>query len=692
VQALPISAEIDIDGRLDEPVWSEAEIATDFVQREPDESDPATEKTEIRIVYTPRMLYIGIRAFDSRPESIMAREMGRDAALMRDDSVIILLDTFHDHRNAYFFETNPTASRTDGYVTDEGQDFNIQWDGVWWAASQIDASGWTAEIGIPFWTLRFDPNVDSWGLNVRRLIRRKNETAFWSPIGLDAELFRISRAGHLGGLTGLQQGLNINVKPFITASTGESEDDGAESDFDPGLDVKWGVTKGSSLDLTINTDFAETEVDELQLNLTRFPLFFPEKREFFLENAGIFEFGTPPARRGPLFRLFFSRRIGISEEGEELPMDWGVRLSGKEGKWSLGFLDAQTGELVTDEESVPDNNWAVARVKRNVGGRSSVGVMATRRHADSEDENLTYGVDWNLRPTQKLTIWGFGAASKDPDVEEDNRIFGSGVEWQSSVWRVAAGYVDIGGSFNPEAGFLRREDVKRYDGVVRYEPRPQSSPILNYIFEVESFRFVRPDSSTESMETQIDFFGMRFRSNNRFVLFTQFKEEGLDEPFEIVEGIFIPVGEYRFQDWGARFGTDEGKKLSLRGFLVAGEFFDGDRRATTLSLTWGPSRHFGSQTTWSYTDVDLPVGDFTTNIIRERLSVPVSPNMVASALVQYDDLEELLSVNFRYNWIYRPGADLFVVFNQTWNAPDGLSGLTTRDRRIIVKFTYLWQR
>jgi hypothetical protein len=194
------------------------------------------------------------------------------------------------------------------------------------------------------------------------------------------------------------------------------------------------------------------------------------------------------------------------------------------------------------------------------------------------------------------------------------------------------------------------------------------------------------------METQIDFFGMRFRSNNRFVLFTQFKEEGLDEPFEIVEGIFIPVGEYRFQDWGARFGTDEGKKLSLRGFLVAGEFFDGDRRATTLSLTWGPSRHFGSQTTWSYTDVDLPVGDFTTNIIRERLSVPVSPNMVASALVQYDDLEELLSVNFRYNWIYRPGADLFVVFNQTWNAPDGLSGLTTRDRRIIVKFTYLWQR
>jgi hypothetical protein len=318
--------------------------------------------------------------------------------------------------------------------------------------------------------------------------------------------------------------------------------------------------------------------------------------------------------------------------------------------------------------------------------------MATRRHADSEDENLTYGVDWNLRPTQKLTIWGFGAASKDPDVKEDNRIFGSGVEWQSSVWRVAAGYVDIGGSFNPEAGFLRREDVKRYDGVVRYEPRPQSSPILNYIFEVESFRFVRPDGSTESMETQIDFFGMRFRSNNRFVLFTQFKEEGLDEPFEIVEGIFIPVGEYRFQDWGARFGTDEGKKLSLRGFLVAGEFFDGDRRATTLSLTWGPSRHFGSQTTWSYTDVDLPVGDFTTNIIRERLSVPVSPNMVASALVQYDDLEELLSVNFRYNWIYRPGADLFVVFNQTWNAPDGLSGLTTRDRRIIVKFTYLWQR
>ena len=390
LEALPVSEAIEIDGRLDEPVWSEAEVATDFVQREPDVFEPATEKTEIRIVYTPRMLYIGVRAFDSRPEEIVAREMGRDAALMRDDSIVFLLDTFHDHRNAYFFETNPTGSRTDGYVTDEGQDFSIEWDGVWWAAAQIDSEGWTAEIGIPFSTLRFDPKVDSWGLNVRRLVRRRNETVFWSPIGLDAELFRISRAGHLGGLTGLQQGLNLNIKPFVTGSTGESEENGAENDVDPGLDVKWGLTKGTSLDLTVNTDFAETEVDELQLNLTRFPLFFPEKREFFLENAGIFEFGTPPVRRGPLFRLFFSRRIGISEEeGEEVPMDWGVRLSGKEGNWSLGFLDAQTGELVTDEESVPKNNWAVARVKRNVGGRSTVGVMATRRHADSEDENLT---------------------------------------------------------------------------------------------------------------------------------------------------------------------------------------------------------------------------------------------------------------------------------------------------------------
>ena len=361
--------EVRVDGLLDEEVWSRAPLASGFRQRNPEEGEPISQRTEFQVAFDDEAVYVAVRAFDRESEKIFAREMERDGLLFRDDAIGLLLDTFHDHRNTYFFETNPNGARSDALVTDEGRDSNFEWDGVWSVGVERDAEGWTAEFAIPFSTLRFDPALESWGLNVRRIIRRRNEFSFWSYLALDAFVFRVSRYGHLSGLVYPEPGLNLRVKPFVTGSSREAVEQAAAEELDFGLDLKWGVTRNLALDLTFNTDFAETEADSFQVNLTRFSLFFPEKREFFLENAGIFQFG-PGA---PQLDLFFSRRIGIAAGGEEVPLDWGTRLTGRVGGWSLGILEARTDELVTAEGgSTPRTDWTVLRARRNVGTRSTV--------------------------------------------------------------------------------------------------------------------------------------------------------------------------------------------------------------------------------------------------------------------------------------------------------------------------------
>ncbi|MCZ6508784.1 MAG: DUF5916 domain-containing protein [Acidobacteria bacterium] len=686
-----VAAPITLDGRLDEAAWAAATPVSGFIQREPDELQPATEDTEVRAVYDATTLYFAVRAYDSDPSAIVALEMQRDGRLFRDDAVAILLDTFHDHRNVYFFETNANGARTDGLVSNEGDDFNLDWDGVWSVASRIDSEGWTAEFAIPFRTLRLDPRLDVWALQIRRFIRRKNEPTFFAPLGLEDNFFKISKAGHLTGLHDVETGLALNVKPYVTAAVGDSEEEGSVEDSEIGLDVKWGITRGLGLDVTLNTDFAETEVDEIQVNLTRFSLFFPEKREFFLENSGIFEFGTPGGRRGPLFRLFFSRRIGISEEGDPVPLDWGVRLAGKVGRWSLGLIEAHTDSLSTEEEEVAETDWTVLRLEREVGARSSVGVLATLQDPDVGDSSSAYGVDWTIRPTNRLSIWGFGASSDNAD-SATGTIFGSGVEWQNRVWRVESSLVDIGEDFDPAAGFLRRSGVRRTGAKITYSPRPEPEQIRNYEFELEFERFKRDDGSIESQEFQVNFFGLTTENGTTFSLFSQFRQEGLDEDFEIADDVIIPADDYSFQDFGLFFSTNQGRPWAFRGFAVGGDFFDGRRRRSNITGTWRPSKFLSSETSWNRSQIDLPAGDFVTNVVRQRVAASFSPDLSLSALLQFSDVDEELGLNLRFNWIYEPGADLFVVFNQSWNAPDALSTLESIDRRVTVKFTYLLQR
>lgn len=698
-RATPVAPKLD--GRLDEAAWREAPVATGFIQHEPNTGAPASERTEARVIYTTKTLYVGIHAFDSQPEAIIAREMQRDGGLFRDDSVAVLLDTFDDDRNTYFFETNANGARTDSLVTDEGRDTNFEWDGVWDVSSRRTDDGWIAEIAIPFSTLRFDPEAEAWGFNVHRLIRHKNERVDWAPIPRSAELFRVSLYGSLTGIQGVEPGLNLDVKPFVVGAdtrTASGSDSGAGAeDFDAGLDVKWGLTRGLSLDLTANTDFAETEVDAQQVNLTRFSLFFPEKREFFLENAGIFEFGPASGGGRPLLKLFFSRRIGI-DDGREVPIEGGARLTGRVGAWNLGLLGVRTGSLAGSLDgagggAIASNDWGAVRLKRNVGQRSSIGVMLTHREGGSGDHNRTYGTDFDWKPTDRMAVSGFFAKSDDSDLASgDDWSAGVGAEWESATWSWEAGYTEIGERFEPEMGFLLRRGVRRYQGEVGYEPRPDLPKIRQLSFELEAEAVTLRDGTTESSSVQFEPFGVEFDSDDELTFFVERLFERLFENFEIIPGIVIPLGDYTFHNYGVRFESNSSRRLSVEGSVQRGGFFDGDRFEAELSVRARPNRFLRSETTWQYNDIDLgDLGSFNTQVVRQRLGLSLNPRMRTDALVQYNNLSDDFAVNLRFNWIYKPGADLFVVFNQTWEAP-GLDRFEQRDRQVIVKFTYLYQR
>jgi hypothetical protein len=692
LEALPIPEPIRVDGRLDEGVWLRAAVGSGFTQRERP-TEPASERTEVMVAYTPTTLYIGLRCFDPFPDKIVAKEMEYDGRLFRDDSVIVVLDTFHDHRNAYFMETNPNGAILDALSSDEGRSLNNDWNGVWSAASQITAEGWTSEMAIPFATLRFDPRLDTWGFNVRRLVARSNEQSYWVQVGRDASVVRMSRAGHLTNLHGLEPALNLQIKPHAVGSRTEVSASGAhDEEADLGLDVKWGLARGLALDLTYNTDFAEAEADDQQVNLTRFSLFLKEKRDFFLENSGIFEV-VPPSQLGgtPPLKLFFSRRIGIAENGLPVPIHWGTRLTGRAGDWSIGLLDVQTKPLGQSRsgivDGIPEDNWGVVRLKRNVGERSSVGMIFTNRDQNGGDGNQVYGLDADLNPLPKLNINTFYAASKDPGVSD--WAGGASAVYTGQDWNWSLETMQVGEQFNPEAGFLLRSGVRRYAPAVTYKPRPQIKGLRNLQFDVLAEVDTDLHDHLETFAGHFDLAGFVLDREDQASLFLDVNRERLDKFFVILPGIGVPTGEYDFGDVGFTYSTSPTRQnFYASGTVTQGQFYDGDRLSSLLTVGLRPSRNFRAETRWSRDDVKLPSGAFTANVWRQRLSLSLTPNVATNAFIQYNDAAELLSLNLRFNWIYRPGADLFVVYNENWLAPS-LAHVRPRERQLILKFTYL---
>ncbi len=702
-----------VDGDLSDRAWQASEVGTDFMQHEPLDGVPATEQTEVRVVFTDGTIYFGITAFDANPDAIIAKEMERDSRIYQDDSIMLLLDTFHDRRNAYAFETNLNGARTDTLVTDEGRDLNLEWDGIWSVASRKTAQGWTAEIAIPISTLRFDPAAPAWGFNVQRYIAHKREMTHWSglprevgvlgQVGSEVQpVHRVSMAGELTGLTGLSQSAQLQIKPYVIGDVSEDPrlDVDPATDGDYGLDLKWGVTRSLALDLTYNTDFAEVEVDELQTNLTRFSLYFPEKRDFFLENAGIFDFG-PPHRRfyePPVLKAFFSRRVGL-DAGRQVPIDWGARLTGRMGGWDIGVLRVATAGVERDDAALSSSAFTVARLKRNVGERSSVGAVLTEAAPDGELANRVAGVDFVYKPTSKLIFGGFWSSSgiseeesyeaTSPDAGES--AYGLNFDYQGRSLTVFLDAQEIEEDFDPKAGFLLRRNVRHLNPQFQWLPRIERGLVRSWFTEVLVDYYETLDGGDlESQRIEIAPIGMRMTTEDRWRMGYVHETENLVEPFEVSPGVVIPPGRYEFATVEAASFTNQSRLFGLRGRISVGDFYNGTQNSGRVGFTLRLSKNLQTETRWVYNDVELPQGAFDVGLYSQLVNFTFTPNLRLNTIIQYNDHSGDLGTNIRLHWIYKPGSDLFVVYNENWMAED-LRYRQSTHRQIAVKFTYLIQ-
>ena len=709
IAALGVDQPVRVDGELTDSAWSVAEWTGGFTQREPSPGAPSTETTEFAVVYTPDTLFVGVRANDREPERIVAKEMERDSDLFQDDSILLMLDTFHDLRNGYVLVTNPNGARSDALVTDEGRDVNWAWDGVWRVSARRTAAGWVAEIAIPVSTLRFDPQVEQWGLNVQRVIRRRNEETHWAALPLEASVedltqfgniaaYRVSLAGDLTGLRGLRPSRQFDVKPYVIGGRSEDPALGSSDDSDGGIDLKWGLSRSMVLDLTWNTDFAETEVDDQQVNLTRFSLFFPEKRDFFLENAGVFDFGPRPKVpwESSLMRPFFSRRIGL-DRGRTVPLEYGARLTGRAGGWNVGALGARTGSLLDDggEVLVPGTTYGVTRVTRNIGDRSTVGGIFTERSREGFESERLYGLDVDFKPTQRLEFSGFWAMSDRgvPDSEQEaNESRGVGFIYQGPELSLTGDYVEVQPDYEPAVGFLQRRDFRMVNPRLEWRPRIERAGLLSWWSDLSYERFERSsDGRLESQTVGISPLGVQTLSGEFLWGGLRRTKEQLFVPFEISPGIVVQPGLYENDGFAGGFSTSGKRAVWFDNLTFGGGFFDGNWLRTNSGLTFRLSRFIRVSTQWTYADVKLQAGAFSFDQFRQRVDVSFSPNVRLNLLAQYNTSDELLGVNARFHWIYRPGSDLFIVYNENWTA-ETISRREPLGRQLIVKLNYLLQR
>jgi hypothetical protein len=714
-----------IDGRVDDEVWQNVEPHSTFVQTDPIEGDPASEKTEVRVLVGHGNMYIGIICFDSDPSKIIVSQSRRDAALNETDAVILVLDTFNDSQNAFVFGTNPLGIEYDGQVSGEGQTggsnaggggggggggsqrggisaFNPNWDGDWTVRSSITERGWEAELAIPLKTLRYATGDNrTWGFNVMRNIRRKNEQVYLAAIPRGFDIYRVSLAAKLTGLD-LPARRDIKLIPYALASANKdySLPSGRQLDRkgDIGVDLKWGITPNMTLDFTVNTDFAQVEADEEQLNLTRFDLFFPEKRPFFLENASTFQFGNPQQ-----IDLFFSRRVGLSglgSSGVSLDIHAGTRVSGKMGPWRVGFLDIQTGdkEDANGRLLAPANNFGVARVQREVG-RSSVGGIyvnrqATGSRAGANNWNRAYGVDANIAVSQNSRVFAFIAGTTSPGrigTDTAGRIF---YDFRNNLWQISGGYSQVGNDFNPEVGFLPRRGYRRPEAraFLQYQPKRWTwirriSPHVSYdaYYDINS-------GDRQTARAHLHFFEIQPANGGRFGNFVDVSADNPLVPFTVYntagKRVVIPAGKYTWNQFVSEYFSNPSAVASVTVRHRIGGFYDGDFHGFEVNSNLRVGSRFIGSLGWTRQHVDLSYGTFRTDLIPVKASYAFTTLASVQALLQYNSQSSQFSSNIRLALLNRSGTGLFVVYNDRRDTTE-FTPLETLGRSFIVKYTRL---
>jgi len=677
-----------IDGKLDEEAWALATQVEDFHEIQPTEYEPAAERTVVYLTYDSDAIYIAARLYDREPGEVTARILRQGEQVFGDDWFSVLLDPFNDKRSGYRFLTNPNGLRQEGIfqnITEEQWD----WEGIWDTASTVDDQGWVTEIAIPFKTLSFDPANDTWGINFRRAIARRDERTGWVSRNRNSDP---STSGVVVGLTGLEQGVGLDVVPSISVSEQRRFDGtGSTTDTDPSLDVFYKLTPSLTSALTINTDFSATEVDDRQINLTRFGLFFPEKRDFFLQDADIFEFGGLEDNGRP----FFSRRIGLSDTGEPIDLDVGGKLTGRIGRWNLGVLSVRQDELGT----IAPDNATVLRATANLLEESNVGMIVTEGNPGSNVENSLVGVDFLYRNSRLaggkvVEVNGWAQESDTEGVTSDQRAYGFRVQAPNNTgWRGGAGYGRAGEGFEPGLGFLNRRGIQSVELGTQYRHRPRDGVLRSISGGYDAERIELLNGELQSQEVRYTLFELENRVGDGFELDYSAEQEQLDEDFEIWDGIVIPAGHYSFEAPSIGFETADHRKFWGGVEYQTGEFYDGDREEIAGEINWRPSGRLRTTLGYEYNDITLPQGSFEARLAYFSTDVAFSSRLSWVTRVQYDNASEAVGINMRLHWIPEAGREAYLVLNHDLeDVPTDLDDrFESSASEAVAKFSYTFR-
>ena len=688
-----VDERVQIDGVLDDSAWARAGLITSFTQSDPQNGAPSTERTEIRILFDEDRLYIGAAFFDSEPAALLGNQMVRDGSLGADDRFIWVLDPLYTQRGGYYFEVNPAGAMGDAQLVAAsngiGTTQNRAWDGIWSARVRRHERGWTAEIEIPFRTLSFDPRQQAWGANFQRTVRRKNEESFWASWGRNQGIYSLDTAGRIEGLADISQGLGLDAQPYVTGNYSQAGGGTtATYDANTGFDLLYSVTPQLKANLTINTDFAQTEVDDRQVNLTRFPLFFPEKRDFFLEGAGNFDFSSEPSND---LTAFFTRRIGIDRNGRPQKIDYGVRVGSQVGDFNLGLMQVRTAA----EGEILGEDFLVFRPKRRFLSQSHVGFIYTRRATrDSAlPDRHSVGVDFQLatsrfRGNQNLSLDGHYIKTPDGTPGGENTAWGLRLNYPNDRWRLQINTRWFDKNFNPAVGFAQQVNHRKFSGIAHFAPRPSNSRWLRQV-GVQLFPELFTDTDGRWVERnwQIQLLQLNFQSGDTVRINLNPAYNRLQNDFRVGPGLTLPAGgEYRHTRYGFNVTTANRRMISGNARFTGGSFFSGDRRDYSASLNVRPRPGVLATMTASFSRIELPQSTLETKLLRAIVNTQFNPFMSISNNIQFDSVSRVLGWQFRYRWIVEPGNDLYVVWLHNWQ--DTGSELTTLSRSAALKAVY----
>jgi hypothetical protein len=705
---------ISLDGALDEEVWQRAPVATDFIQIDPDNGEPATEQTELRIAFDSNTLYLAVVCHDSEAGERLTRyQKRRDEYLQQDDKVQWTIDTFLDGRSGYFFETNPSGAMADALMGINGQ--NRQWDGIWNERVQRTATGWSFEVEIPFRTLNFNPNSDTWGINISRTLSRKNENSIWTGWSRNQGVSRMTNAGRVTGLTGVTQGHGLDIKPYVLGSAQDAPARGEKTTGagQAGVDLFYNPTPALRTNLTVNTDFAQTEVDQRQVNLTRFSLLYPEKRDFFLDGATFFDFASPGAGAGGnnsqnnanigsdlIVNPFFSRRIGLSDSGNEQKILFGTKATGQIAGQDVGILDVRTG----DDRGLIGEDLTVARLKHRLMRQSYVGAAYTRRdpHAIGAAIRQTLGFDFRLatsalRGNQNLSLSGWYADATQPGPGNGTHAYGATLAYPNDRLNANLDVRTVEANFNPAVGFITRNAYRRYLPYVNFGPRPRNNrTVRQYNFAVTADVQTTLDHERIARNLTIQPFQVELAANDRFGVLVLPRSERLDLPFNINvapgQRVTLPRGSsYDFLRYQVNWRTSNRRPVAFDGRYEAGDFYSGSRKEFVSNVTFRILPGVFVYTAAEFNSIALPEATFDTRLYRVVPELQFSPFITWVNNIQYDTVSGVAGWQSRFRWIVRPGNDIYVVYTHNWLDDPLLAQFATQDRRLSTKALYTYR-